>query len=510
MPAGLPREGEQYAFEVDLDACSGCKSCVTACHSLNGLDECETWREVGLLHGGTTELPVMQHVTAACHHCLNPACMSGCPVQAYEKDPVTGIVRHIDDQCIGCQYCILACPYDVPKYNSRLGIVRKCDMCSSRLAAGEAPACAQACPNGAIRIKVVRHDEVTESCETGLFLPGAPEPGITLPTTNYKTQRALPRNLLPADYYSINPEHAHLPLVVMLVLTQLSVGAFVVAVVLQALVRPDMLAEVSRVHAVSAFVFGLVALCASLFHLGRPHLAFRAVIGLRSSWLSREIIAFGAFAGLAALYASVTWVEPQWSLLAPLGWAVAATGMLGVVCSIMIYRTTQRRFWSGSATSLKFLLSSVVLGVATALVTSFVTVVLTPVLQLREVMSEYGMSLVTVLLASSGAKLLFEAAAFWHLHSKQNSPAKRSALLMTGPLRCATSCRFACGSIGGLVLPTILVVGGLAFDEPNINPALVAGILLASFVACTIGEFLERYLYFTAVVPARMPGRLRT
>src|SRR5438105_1592081 len=87
IPLSLPADGEQYAFEVDLDACSGCKACVAACHSLNGLEEDETWRSVGLLHGGTSQLPVIQHVTTACHHCLEPACLDGCPVLAYEKDP---------------------------------------------------------------------------------------------------------------------------------------------------------------------------------------------------------------------------------------------------------------------------------------------------------------------------------------------------------------------------------------------------------------------------------------
>src|SRR5262249_8030974 len=98
IPAAAPGKGEQYAFEVDLDACSGCKACVAACHNLNGLEESELWRKVGLLSGGNTRAPVVQHVTAACHHCLEPACMEGCPVQAYEKDPITGIVRHLDDQ----------------------------------------------------------------------------------------------------------------------------------------------------------------------------------------------------------------------------------------------------------------------------------------------------------------------------------------------------------------------------------------------------------------------------
>ena len=135
LPLTLPAAGEQYGFEVDLDACSGCKACVAACHQLNGLDEGESWRTVGLLHGGTERSSVVQHVTAACHHCLEPACLTGCPVEAYEKDPITGIVRHLDDQCIGCQYCVLMCPYDVPRYHADLGIVRKCHMCRQRLAA---------------------------------------------------------------------------------------------------------------------------------------------------------------------------------------------------------------------------------------------------------------------------------------------------------------------------------------------------------------------------------------
>src|SRR5438046_5333264 len=86
IPLTLPQPGQQFAFEVDLDSCTGCKSCVTACHNLNGLDEEETWRSVGMLVGGTTQQPVMQHVTTACHHCLEPACLQGCPVNAYEKD----------------------------------------------------------------------------------------------------------------------------------------------------------------------------------------------------------------------------------------------------------------------------------------------------------------------------------------------------------------------------------------------------------------------------------------
>src|SRR5579872_2372507 len=308
LPATPLQDDQQYAFEVDLDACSGCKACVAACNSLNGLDETETWRDVGLLHGGTDPEPFLQHVTAACHHCLDPACLNVCPVRAYEKDDTTGIVRHLDDQCIGCQYCILACPYDVPKYNAARGIVRKCDMCSNRLAVGEAPACVQSCPNSAIRIATVSRHAAAENCETGAFLPGAPDPQYTQPTTHYKTNRVFPRNTLPADYYSVQPEHAHWPLVAMLVLTQLSVGAFLVDLLAELFFNGSGLGAVRGVHAGGALLFGLLALGASTLHLGRPHLAFRAVIGLATSWLSREILAFGAFALFAIFYAASVWM----------------------------------------------------------------------------------------------------------------------------------------------------------------------------------------------------------
>src|SRR6266542_2974885 len=155
IPLERPVAGEQYAFAVDLDACTGCKACVSACHSLNGLDDDEAWRQVTLLTGERAGRPFQQHMTAACHHCVDPACMDGCPVDAYEKDPLTGIVSHLDDQCIGCSYCTLTCPYEVPAYDHRRGIVRKCDMCTGRLEVGEAPACVQGCPNAAISITVV-------------------------------------------------------------------------------------------------------------------------------------------------------------------------------------------------------------------------------------------------------------------------------------------------------------------------------------------------------------------
>src|SRR5215471_20601541 len=256
LPTRAPGLGEQYAFAVNLDACSGCKSCVTACHNLNGLDEDETWRSVGLLHGGAEQDPFQQTVTTTCHHCLEPACLEGCPVLAYEKDPRTGIVRHLDDQCIGCQYCILKCPYDVPKYSRKRGIVRKCDMCVNRLEVGEAPACAQACPNGAIRITIVNQSAIRAEAREGVFLPRTPDPVYTQPTTRYETRRQLPSNLAPADAQTLRPGHSHPSLVAMLVLTQLSVGTFCLDTLLQALFPTNLMMRLAALHSLVALAVG--------------------------------------------------------------------------------------------------------------------------------------------------------------------------------------------------------------------------------------------------------------
>jgi Fe-S-cluster-containing dehydrogenase component/DMSO reductase anchor subunit len=509
IPLARPGAGEQYGFRVDLDSCTGCKACVAACNNLNGLDDDETWRSVGLLHGGTVHLPVQQTVTTACHHCIDPACMNGCPVRAYEKDPATGIVRHLDDQCIGCQYCVLTCPYEVPQFNSKRGIVRKCDMCSDRLAAREAPACVQSCPNQAIAIQIVDKTRALEDAQGGAFLPGAPSPAITVPTTEYVTKRAFPRNLLPADFYQVRAGHPHLPLVFMLVLTQLSVGAFVVEFLLGR-VFPQ-LASAHAYHAIIALAAGLLALGASVFHLGRPKYAFRAVIGLRTSWLSREILAFGAFAGTAAAYAAYIWRGPLLALLhlgppdwlsAPrigdaIGALVVVTGLGGVGCSVMLYVKTAREWWSGARTAFRFFATAAVLGLATTLC-SMLAFGCGP----GGAICAGAATAARLLAIVAGAKLLWEAAILVHLRDKQLGALRRTALLFMGGLRREAGARLALGLAGGALAPTI--VAHLAdTDGASASALVVASLGCAALIAA---ELLERALFFRAASPPRMPG----
>ncbi|KAA0139209.1 molybdopterin oxidoreductase [Gimesia chilikensis] len=507
IPSKSPQSDEQYAFQVDLDRCSGCKACVTACHSMNGLDENETWRDVGLLIGGTSQDPIYQHVTTACHHCLDPGCMQACPVNAYEKDPITGIVKHLDDQCFGCQYCTLACPYDVPKYHSQKGIVRKCDMCSQRLTDGEAPACVQACPHQAISIDIVNQEQVLADSEINTFLPAAPDPQHTYPTTTYKSRKPFPRNTLPADYYSARPQHAHLPLVIMLVLTQLSVGAFFTGSVLEYFLSAETTSVMVRLSATTALLFGLLALGASTLHLGRPLYAFRGILGLKHSWLSREILAFGVFAGAAQVYAGLTWFAgsllPRWEVWQPAaGWLVSALGAVGIFCSIMIYVFTKREFWSFEATTTKFVLTAALLGIASTWVVIFALNLTVNSAATNLLLAQAGPILSKALIVTTVLKLGFEASIFRYLLRRQNSPLKRSALLMSGELSSVTLARFACGILGGILMPLFLL-NQQTQPVQNLTLFFTVSIL---FIACLAGELLERYLFFSAVAAPRMPG----
>lgn len=504
IPLDLPRAGQQYGFEVNLDLCTGCKACVTACHSLNGLDEDEVWRTVGLLHGGTSEEPVQQTVTTTCHHCIDPACLSGCPVKAYEKNALTGIVKHLDDQCIGCQYCIFMCPYDAPKYSKSRGIVRKCDMCSDRLAVGEAPACVQSCPNQAIKITVVDQAQSIAAAEANSFLPGAPEPGVTLPTTAYLTQKPVPRNLQPADFYKVNPEHSHLPLVVMLVLTQLSVGAFCVNLLADQL-RPWRSSGMET--ALFAFALGAFALGASVFHLGRPQYAFRSLLGLRTSWMSREVLSFGLFA-LFSTAQALSFSGPVAALLpaaalqgvrTKLGYAVAASGILGVACSAMVYAATRRIQWRGSITGFKFALTTIILGCATVIAVSSCSARWGA----GEGSFDLARDLQLLVAAAVVLKLLSEAAVFLHLRDRKHTMLKVTAILMTQALKTATRWRFLCGAIGGLLLP---LCAALVFGPQQLPQAVAAAFSIGALLFLVAGELLERYLFFIATKSPKMPG----
>ncbi|HEY8498305.1 MAG TPA: 4Fe-4S dicluster domain-containing protein [Limnochordales bacterium] len=148
-----------WGMLIDLTRCIGCRSCVYACQEANGwTGDPEAQAPAGDRWTAVREVEVpgrpgaVRYVRTQCFHCLDPACVSACPVAALQKR-ADGPVVYDAARCIGCRYCMVACPFGIPRYqwDRPLPAVAKCIMCAPRLARGEAPACAEACPTGATR-----------------------------------------------------------------------------------------------------------------------------------------------------------------------------------------------------------------------------------------------------------------------------------------------------------------------------------------------------------------------
>ena len=502
MPASPPGPGQQYRFEVDMDACTSCKSCVSACHSLNGLDEGESWRSVGVVLGAGPSGPTQQTVTTACHHCVDPACLSGCPVDAYDKDPITGIVKHLDDQCIGCSYCTWTCPYEVPRFNERLGIVRKCDMCSDRLSEGEAPACVQACPNGAIAIGIVDVEELRlATAVDDVLVPGAPASKLTIPTTEYRRKDPLPAGSVATDAWSERPQHTHTPLVVMLVLTQLAVGTFgMVGLLTSGLADLD--ARTEQWCVTAGLVTGVVALLASIGHLGRPLQAWRAVIGFGHSWLSREIVAFTVFAGMAALANALAWLDSPLTVagrtVADVAGAIATVvGLAAVGCSAKLYAVTGRRWWRLDRTLRQFGATTIVGGASVA---AFVVAIAST--SGADAVADAVRPMAIVAVAVGVPALLADA---WVLRpgGPKDPQLARSATLLRGTLVRANAIRFVCGGLGAVIVP-LLLLSSAGEAAPDLGVLrFLSGVGVLAFAT---GELAGRQLFFRAMVAPRMPG----
>ena len=143
------------AILYDATLCVGCKACEQACADRNHLPYTEqiAAEQKQSAHKFTVVLSKGdKFMRRMCMNCNDPSCASVCPVAALRKT-TDGPVIYEESRCMGCRYCMAACPFGVPKYewSKALPAVKKCDMCSDRLAAGKATACAEICPTGATK-----------------------------------------------------------------------------------------------------------------------------------------------------------------------------------------------------------------------------------------------------------------------------------------------------------------------------------------------------------------------
>ncbi len=154
---------EYAAMLYDATICVGCNACTNACRQWNNTApapddrkvydapkelSADTWTMIQLYQGENE----YSFVKRQCMHCVDPACASGCPVHALQKT-AEGPVTYDKDRCIGCRYCMYACPFHIPHFTweeAQSPVIAKCTLCVDRLKDGQGTACAERCPTGAL------------------------------------------------------------------------------------------------------------------------------------------------------------------------------------------------------------------------------------------------------------------------------------------------------------------------------------------------------------------------
>jgi len=497
IPKRALDEGEQYRFHFNMTKCIGCRSCEIACNEQNGNPAEIHWRRFGEIEGGTWPDTQRSYLSMGCNHCLDAECVKGCPVEAYTKDPATGIVLHSADACIGCQYCVWNCPYSVPQFNPERGVVGKCDMCHGRLEDGLEPACVNACPESAIEIEIVNMPEWREDYG-GAESPGMPAAGVTISTTRITLPEPGAFQLERVDVGHIRPEHAHLSLVFMTTLMQAVSGALIFGLLDE---------TTSAITLFSLVLIASVALTVSAMHLGRPAYAWRALKMWRRSWISREVLLYSLFfGGLVALTGlSMAKSLPASHLrsfivalpamhflllsasLQAIGWTAAVLGVAGTVCSAYIYLVPARPAWNMIHTPLDFLLTAALLGslLASVLQAASGWVAVLPLAQSLSLPHSSGSFRFYPVLIS---------AALWFL----NQVVRRVRLSFSRLFeRRASASLLATESLQAILFSSFVLVAVAAFFA-------LARLDAAACLTAAIAVLLTRYFFFVSVVPLNM------
>jgi Fe-S-cluster-containing dehydrogenase component len=307
-------------FLFDLNQCTGCAACELACSMENDLGWGNSWRKV---YGSQPLEPSTDprfFLSLACNHCEDAPCQDQCPALAFERDAITGALLIQEDKCIGCRYCSWVCPYGAPVFKEDDAVMQKCTLCSPRLIDGLEPACVNSCPTSALKFGELQGPETVD---------GFPDTDAR-PRVRFEPLRpnaVLPRLVLPADISWPAAGQGTRQSLVEIGMKQ-EWPLWVLTSVAPLLVACHVLQIETGWWGVGAAFGGMML---STLHLGKKSRAWRAVLNLRRSWLSREIFFFSGFAGTLLL----STLLPAWQAFAL--WPGLLSGLLALLAMDRLY-----------------------------------------------------------------------------------------------------------------------------------------------------------------------------
>jgi anaerobic dimethyl sulfoxide reductase subunit B (iron-sulfur subunit) len=415
-------------FIFNHDLCVSCKACSAACLLEN------RWsvnaREI-YSHNSETFLPEpVINLSLACNHCEDPLCLYGCPTSAYYRDPHSEAVIIDSQKCIGCRYCLWNCPYDAPKLNIKKGYIEKCHFCYHRLKEEAEPACTAACPTGALDFGEIPDNGRLNNIK---WIPERNiNPALHL-TGNKETKplKIIPEIPITEEAGINNPKKAkdiskEWSLILFSFLTTISV----------AINLADSVTGNSN-GSIKLLLIVVLAGVFSLFHLKSRIKAWRTLINILDSPLSREIVLFTVYALL--LFAVAIIDSPSVRII------TVITGLLLLIALDNVYTYADK--------SLFMLLHSGQSFLTGLLIASFI------------------MNAVIPFIFIASAKLLFNLI----------------ALKKTGNVRLYFAVRFV--RIALLIISSIVLITG--FEK----------IIMAGYVVFLAGELLDRIMYYIDFEP---------